>query len=109
MNRRTLAGLAVTAAASIVVAAALVILTDRLPLPSADERAEQRISEVRSGPDLVKKELLVDQYRKHLAFEEALRARDLAYVGLVRTLCLVLVLLALVQLYLLVRLRKGAP
>ena len=47
---------------------------------------ERRISEIQNAPGLIKKELLLDSYKKHLNFEKKLMERDVSYAKLIKTL-----------------------
>ncbi len=106
MNKKYLFGLSITALILIIAASILMISTTDLPHNIPTNKVERRISEVQNGPDLIKKELLLDSYKKHLNFENKLRKRDLAYAKLIKTLSIAVIFIALIQLFLVYKLQK---
>ncbi len=106
MNKKYLFGLSIAALISIIAALILMTSTTRLPHGISIDKVERRISAVQNGPDLIKKELLLDCYRKHFNFENKLKERDLAYVELIKTLSIAFIFIALIQLFLVYKLQK---
>ncbi len=106
MNKSYLISLSITSVIPIIIALILMVSTTRLPHKVLSAKAERRISQVQEWPDLIKKELLLDSYRKHLNFEYALRERDLAYAELIKTLSIALIFIASIQLILIYKLQK---
>ncbi len=106
MNKKYLFGLSITAIILIVIASILMISTVDFPHKIPDRMAERRISEIQKGPELVKKELLLDSYKRHLNFEDKLRERDIAYAELIKTLSIAVIFIALIQLFLAYILQK---
>ncbi len=94
--------------ASSVVAVLLLVSADKLAdsTPAVPEHAGRRIAETEKGPPLVRKEVLAETVEKHLDFLRKLRARDLAYADLTRTLGITLMFLAAIQVTLLFKLQK---
>ena len=106
MNKKYLFGLSVASLILILVATILMASTTRLPHSISIDKAERRISEVQNGPNIIKKELLLNSYKKHLHFENKLRERDVAYVELIKTLSIAFIFIALIQLFLVYKLQK---
>ena len=106
MNKKYLFGLHILSLILIIVALFIVGSTNALPNSVPTDKAEKRISEIQNGPNLIRKELLLDCYKKHLNFENKLRERDLAYVELVKILSIAVIFIALIQLFLVYKLQK---
>jgi predicted PurR-regulated permease PerM len=106
MNKKYLLGLSITALILIVVASILMMSTTNFPHNIPTKIVEKRISEVQNGPDLIKKELLLDSYKRHLNFENKLMERDIAYAELIKTLSISIIFIALIQLFLVYILHK---
>ncbi len=106
MYKKYLIGLFVTALASMIITIILTISVTYLPLSVPVYRMERIISKIQKGPNQINKQLLLDCYKKHLNFENKLRARDLAYVKLIKTLSVAYVFIILIQLFLAYRLLK---
>jgi len=106
MNKKYLFGLSITALILIVVASILMISTTNSSHNIPTKLVDKRISEVQNGPDLIKKELLLESYKRHLNFENKLMERDIAYAELIETLSLSIIFIALIQLFLVYILHK---
>ena len=106
MNKNYLIGLSISSVLLIITVFILLVSTARLPHNVLKTKAEKRILEVQEGPDLIKKELLLDSYKKHLNFENALREKALAYVELIRILSIVFIFISSIQLILIYKFQK---
>jgi hypothetical protein len=106
VNKQYLFGLTITALILIILASILMVSTNIYRHNINTNIVERRISEIQNAPGLIKKELLLDSYKKHLNFEKKLMERDVSYAKLIKTLSISVVFISLIQLVLVFTLHK---